>query len=180
MRRGLFATLAALATALAWAGTAGAGCFATVGIAPLPDAVAAGETWTVDLRVMQHGITPLEGATPTVILTNQATGEERRFGAKPTSEIGRYRVEAAFPREGTWSVAVHDGFPEPQCAQTHTFGSYPIAPSAGPSEPPPSAAAGEGFPLWAVWVGLGSIAAALVAWLVVRAGQDARRRRATA
>ena len=68
--------LAVAGIALVSAGTASAGCMATVGLSPQPD-VAAGETWTANVQVLQHGQTPMADATPSVIITNAATGEER-------------------------------------------------------------------------------------------------------
>ena len=69
MRRVTVLAIAAGALLVA-AGGANAGCWATVGIQPLPDQVAAGETWPVTVTVRQHGETPLAGATPQVIVTS--------------------------------------------------------------------------------------------------------------
>jgi hypothetical protein len=133
--------LAAAGIALVSAGTASAGCMATVGLTPQPD-VAAGETWTANVQVLQHGQTPMADATPSVILTNEATGEERTFPATLTDpENGVYLASVVFPTAGSWSVAVNDGFPVPDCAQTHTFGTYSIAAAGPPSEPPVSSEA---------------------------------------
>ena len=114
--------LAVAGIALVSAGTASAGCMATVGLSPQPD-VAAGETWTASVQVLQHGQTPMADATPSVIITNAATGEERTFPATLTdAENGMYLASVVFPTAGSWSVAVNDGFPVAECARTHTFG----------------------------------------------------------
>lgn len=164
--------LATIAAALVVTDVAQAGCFATVGIKPLPMAVAAGETWTVHATVMQHGMTPMRDAAPTVVVKSEA-GVERAFSAVATNEVGRYRAEVVFPSSGTWSVAVHDGFPEPECARMHTFGSYsiglPESPSGRQANPEPGTdqvaptavrAPDTGSSLWPLWLGL-SLAGAL-------------------
>jgi YtkA-like protein len=131
--------LAAAGIALVGAGTASAGCMATVGLSPQPD-VAAGETWTASIQVLQHGQTPMADATPSVIIANAATGEERTFPATLSDpQDGVYVASVVFPTAGSWSVAVNDGFPVAECAQTHTFGAHTIAAAGPPPEPPRSA-----------------------------------------
>jgi hypothetical protein len=174
--------IAAIAVALAVTGVAQAGCFATVGIEPLPTEVAAGETWTVDVMVRQHGVTPMPDATPTVLVKSE-TGAERAFPAVRTEQVGRYRADVIFPSSGRWSVAVHDGFPEPECARTQTFGSYSIGPSGSPgggqvdskpeAEPATAVAGDTGSSLWPLWLGLG------VAGVLALAGLSALRVRRT-
>ena len=127
----------ALGAVLAAAGTAGAGGWATAGLAPPPDDIAAGQTWTAEMRILQHGRTPLVGVEPAVILTNPASGEKMRFAAKPAGEPGVYRAEVRFPSAGEWRYAVDDGF-----GGRHTFapvavggassgGSFPLAKTIG-------------------------------------------------
>jgi hypothetical protein len=125
-------------------------------------------------------------ATPSVIVANAATGEERRFTATLSdAENGVYLASVVFPSGGSWTVAVNDGFPVPECAQTHTFGTHSIAAAGPPSEPPAAAepAAGaaasatraggdEGGGSLAVPLGLGlglGLLAAVGATLAVRA-----------
>jgi hypothetical protein len=103
-----------LAAALLAPATATAGGFATVGLSPPPENIEPGTPWVVDLEVLQHGRTPLEGVEPSVIVTGG--GEREVFPAEPTGKPGVYRAEVVFPDEGTWSYAVDDGF-----TQTHTF-----------------------------------------------------------
>jgi hypothetical protein len=179
--------LAAVGIALVSAGTASAGCMATVGISPQPD-VAAGETWTASIQVLQHGQTPMADATPSVIVANAATGEERTFPATLSDpERGVYLASVVFPSSGSWTVAVNDGFPVAECAQTHTFGTHSIAAAAPPSEPPAAAepaavaapasgdVADEGGGSLAVPLGLGlglGLLAAVGATLAVRARRN--------
>ena len=58
--RTLLLTLAAVG-ALAVAGTASAGGWATAGVSPPPDDPTAGSTWDAKITILQHGQTPLVG-----------------------------------------------------------------------------------------------------------------------
>lgn len=114
---------------------AGAGGFATVGLSSLPSDTQAGGTWSVDLTVLQHGRTPLQGISPTLTIAN-GDGDTRTFTGTPTGKPGVYHVEVVFPAAGTWSYEVWDDF-----SQTHTFkpveivapggGSFPLLPVGG-------------------------------------------------
>lgn len=118
-----------VAVALAAIPAAGAGGFATVGLSSLPAGTAAGETWTVDLTVKQHGRTPLEGVTPVVRVVG-GDGPAREFAARPTGTPGVYRADVVFPGEGTWRYEVWDGF-----TQTHTYKPVQIGAPAGDAFP---------------------------------------------
>lgn len=114
---------------------ASAGGFATVGLSSLPSDTKAGGTWSVDLTVLQHGRTPLQGISPTLTIAN-GDGDTRTFTGTPTDKPGVYHVEVVFPAAGTWSYEVWDDF-----SQTHTFkpveivapgnGSFPLLPVGG-------------------------------------------------
>jgi hypothetical protein len=117
----------ATAAALTAAGTALAGGWATVGVSPgPPDGGGPGSTWNVDLNVLQHGRTPLDGVVPTITIRNRDTGDTQTFTAKPTGEPGKYAAEVVFPTAGTWEYSINDGF-----SQTHTF--KPISIGDGPA-----------------------------------------------
>jgi hypothetical protein len=192
MRRLLIVAIAA--GALIQAGAASAGCWATVGLAPPPDGIGPGDTWTARMTVLQHGRTPLpdaKTARPTLTIRNDATGGQRTFVARPTKDPTVFTASVVFPSVGSWRYEVFDGFttwqgePAP-CAQTHTFsavavggapagGGEPPAPAPAPSEPVVASAesSGDGFPVWPV---VGSALAALAAF-VLGAGVIRRRRR---
>src|SRR5688500_9299127 len=105
---------AALALLLACAGGAAAGGFSTVGLSSLPDGVAAGRAWTVEVDVRSHGIAPQGGLRPAVVIAPVEAGAEagadRRFAARPTATTGIYRARVVFPSGGTWSYAVDEGY----------------------------------------------------------------------
>lgn len=127
--------LLVLVVAAVAAPAASAGGWATVGLSSLPKDTPAGGTWSVDLTVLQHGRTPLEGIAPVLTISNGA-GETREFTGVATGTPGVYRVNVVFPSSGTWSYQVWDDF-----SQTHTFkpveigapagGSFPTLPVAG-------------------------------------------------
>ena len=135
----------AVTGALAAAGTASAGCFATAGISLPPGGLGAGEAWTAKLTVLQHGVTPMPDARPRVIIRNAKTGEQRTFAARPVDSHGHYAARVVFPARGSWRLSVHDGFAvkgyadASLCAQTHSFGAVSIGgkpPAGAPSSPP--------------------------------------------
>jgi hypothetical protein len=98
-----------------------AGGWATAGVGPPPDDMGPGQTWDAKITVLQHGNpeTPLMGVVPTLTIKNGAT--TKTFTAKPTDEAGVYIAEVVFPRAGTWSYSVYDGFTQYGGAQSHTF-----------------------------------------------------------
>jgi hypothetical protein len=110
---------AASVAALAAAGVAQAGCMATVGLVP-PKGLAAGEPWVVNLRVLQHGRTPMPDAKPVVRIT-RAGARTISVPARRTARVGTYRARVVFPEAGRYALAVYDGFPWKDCARTHTF-----------------------------------------------------------
>ena len=89
---------------LALPATAHAGGWATVGLSSTPEGTPPGGTWKVDLTVMQHGRTPLDGVVPAVIV------DGKRFMARPTGKAGVYSAEVTFPKAGTYRYTVDDGF----------------------------------------------------------------------
>jgi hypothetical protein len=172
--------LAAIAAALAVPTAASAGGWATVGLDPPPHALAPGEPWEAELTVLQHGVTPLEGVTPSVIVRRQGetVAGERVFWARPTEEPGVYRASVVFASAGTWRYRVDDGF-----TGQHTFPPVRIGEGAKqasvaatttavstPPSPGPPAQGGTG-PDWLLAVlaaGLAALAAGLGAAFVQR------------
>ena len=129
--RTLLLTLAAVA-ALALAGTASAGGWATAGVSPPPDDPTAGSTWDAKVTILQHGQTPLTGISPTLSLNGKG-GKRVTFPATETKEPGVYLAKVKFPSAGSWSYEVYDGFGKYGGAQVHTFGAISVGPSSGGS-----------------------------------------------
>ena len=141
--------LSVLVVALAATVTAGAGGWATVGFAPLPDGTAAGETWNPKITVLAHGQTPLGGLSPVVTISGDEA--EQLFTATETSDVGVYEASVVFPEEGDWRVVIDSGFAE----STVTYG--PVAIGSAPAGEPSS------FPVRPVGVAIVAGLALLVA-----------------
>ena len=124
--------LLALAAAVVLVPAASGGGFATVGLSSLPsDDLTAGGTWSVDLTVLQHGQTPLEGLQPTVTLYGEDGAVAGPFAAVATPGAGVYHAEVRFPSSGTWRYEIADGF-----SQVHTFKPVEVGPASAPSSFP--------------------------------------------
>lgn len=119
--------LSVLAAALALAGTASAGGWATVGVSSLPAGVGPGDTWNPEIKILQHGVTPLGGLTPVVTISEAGNGETQQFIATETAETGIYEAEVVFPTAGEWNIVVNSGFGDSRL----TFGPETIADSPG-------------------------------------------------
>jgi hypothetical protein len=129
------------------AGTAHAGGWATVELGEAPSGLAAGKTWQVELIVKQHGITPLDGVTPSVRIDNGA-GVVRTFTARPTGKAGTYVADVEFPSGGTWRTRIFDGFTD---AVPHRLSPLTVADASA------AAAADDGAP-WPQIIAIGFVA----------------------
>ena len=121
MNRFTLVTAMALAVALLAPSTSLGGGWATVGLSSLPDGAQPGEPWSVDLTVLQHGRTPLEGVQPRVLIRGPDGEAEKAFVAKPTERAGVYRARVVFPAAGRFTYAVDDDF-----SQVHELGAVRI------------------------------------------------------
>ena len=138
MRKKLIVVAAALA--LACASTALAGGWATVKLSSSPKGLSAGETWVVDITVLQHGLAtqPLCCLSPTVTIRKVAAARSassssavsKTFRARSTGRIGVYRARVVFPSAGKWRYEVFDGFIEYGGARIHKFAAVKVAPSS--------------------------------------------------
>ena len=157
---GMRLLLAVLILLLA-APAAHAGGFATVGL----DSTPAGTDWSVQITVLQHGRTPLQGVTPRVDIRQGAT--ERSFEARPTGTPGVYRADVRFPSGGRWEYSVRDGFTD---VSPHTFPPVTIdGPAAAPAVPAAGAVDDGGVDLALLLAGIVLLLAAPVLLLLPRA-----------
>ena len=148
MRTLLIILLAALAAPAAALG----GGWATAGVTPPSDGIGPGLTWHAEITLLQHGVTPLQGVSPSVTVRGPET---RTFPARPTGEPGVYAADIVFPTAGTYSYEVDDGF-----SQVHTFAAIRVG---GPE----AASGGDGFPAWAI-APIAAAALAFAAALLIR------------
>ena len=164
MRRLLL--LVPLALALAAPTAASGGGFATVGLSSTPAELAPGQPWNVDITVLAHGRTPVEGAPATVRIRSGDAVEV--FPTRETDKPGVYRASIVFPAAGVWEYEVVDGYTR----QVHAFPAVEVGgqPASAAAQAPD---AGGGIAAGWLW-GAG---AALVLALAVLA-VDRRRRHA--
>ena len=153
--------LALVAAVLVMPASAVAGGWATVQLSSTPTGLSPGEAWNVDLEILQHGRTPLEGVEPKVVVSGPG-GASRTFAAEPGGKPGTYTARVVFDAPGRWTYEVDDGF-----TQTHSYPPVTIG-AASPAEQ--TAGTSEDGPPWV------ALAAALCAGLLV-AGSTARLRR---
>jgi hypothetical protein len=148
---------------LALTATAFGGGWATVGMSSTPEGAKPGEPWVVDMTILQHGRTPLEGVHPSLTIIN---GDARHtFNAKATKELGVYRVSVTFPTKGLWNYQVDDGFIS---GQPHTFKAVEIgAPGTTTSTTPTTSDDGGPSLIWLI-PGLALLAAAAGVLLFAR------------
>ncbi len=130
----VFAVVSAIVCALVLPTLATAGGWATVGFAPLPDGTAVRETWTPTIFVKQHGVTPLEGLQPVVMIEKTGSAESRKFLATEGSEAGVYRADVMFPSAGDWRITIRSGFGDSQVTYGPVTIGTAIAPPVGGSE----------------------------------------------
>ena len=155
------ALLVTAIVALATAGTAAAGGWATVGLDTMPpDGGGPGSTWDVTLNVLQHGVTPLDGISPSIVIRNLDSGETKTFVATATGEPGKYAAKVVFPSAGRWEYVVNDDF-----SRTHTFKPITISGDAAASGATDGDGGGFSVP-WTI-VGSAAILLALVAMFLI-------------
>ena len=142
-----------------------AGGWATVVMAPPPAGLEAEETWAAQLSVMRHGVTPTDGATPSI--TIRGPGGTKTFTAQPTGETGAYIAKVVFSEPGSWDYEVSDGLAATGYgySQTHTYSPVEIASPTG-------GGGGGGVPAWPFAV---AAIALVAAGAVVVARQRCRR-----
>jgi hypothetical protein len=67
-------------------------------------AVSAGDDATIGFTFLQHGVTPVDFGTTTVVVTDIASGESFRIVAQPVSgEAGKFEAAFTYPRAGWWT-----------------------------------------------------------------------------
>jgi hypothetical protein len=145
--------------------TAAAGGWATVQLSAVPtDGTKAGTALPIDITVLQHGQTPLDGVTPVFRIRDGQANVLAEYRGEPTGKPGVYHVDVTFPEAGLYNYEVYDGFVAYGGAQIHTYPVVDIAPSGGD----------DSFP-WLPVIGAVLLAAALAAagLLLVRRGRHA-------
>ena len=128
--------LALVAVACTIAPAAAAGGWATVQLSAVPtDGTDAGTSLPIDITVLQHGMTPLEGVTPVFRIRDGGGDLVATYRGTPTKEPGVYHVDVSFPEEGTYRYSIYDGFETYGGARVHQYPPVRIGPGGGGSFP---------------------------------------------
>lgn len=107
------------------------GGWAVITVEDLPEYVTAGQPTKLSFVVRQHGMTPLGGLNPTVIVRDAKDPKtESRVAVAPTVATGHYTADVVVPRAGNWTITVNSGFMNVQSTL------YPIAAIAPGSAAP--------------------------------------------
>lgn len=157
----VIAVLGALLCALVVPTSSSAGGWASVGFEPLPDGTDAGGTWTPTIFVKQHGVTPLAGLQPVVMIEETSSGQSTKVLATAGSEAGVYHADVVFPEAGDWKVTILSGFGDSQV----TYGPVMIG------EPGASGGGNEPLPV----IGLGALVLAVLGLFGFAAVRRSRR-----
>jgi signal transduction histidine kinase len=123
----------------------------SVNLSPsLPRGLGAGESWDVEITVMNPPRRLAKGE-PRMTIQSAETGQTTTYDSTPTGKPGVYRVRAVFPAEGEYSYWVTGGGIEP----TLTIGGPAVTPSsASPSEEAHAASDSDSSPFWPVGLAL--------------------------
>jgi hypothetical protein len=163
--------LAALAVALAAPAAAPAGGWATVELAALPTGIDADETWTARFTVLRHGVTPTDGAKPSVSIVHPETSEKSTFEAAPAGETGVYEAAVVFPTAGTWRFEIDNGLAATGDGESATTRFDPVMIGAADGDGVPGGGGLSRLPL----AGLGLVLALALAATVVLGVRQRRR-----
>jgi len=96
----------ALLVAAGSAAPVAAGGWATVELDAWPENVVAGQPAAIGFRVLQHGVSPVEGETPRLVATHRATGERLYADGTAEGEAGHYVAAVTFPQFGAWKWSI--------------------------------------------------------------------------
>jgi hypothetical protein len=183
MRRRFIALPLAVIASLALAAIALAGGWAQVTVNDSPVDPPAGGGTPIDLRVLQHGVTPVSWPNLNVIATDAASGDTFRTKAQAKGAEGSYVATLVFPAAGEWTLT----FESPELvmegsAAVNVVAAAVIAPPAQPEAPAAQATATTAPAFDAMLLILPLLAAGLVlviAGVLIRRGGSATATRAT-
>src|SRR5690348_12075923 len=107
MRKRAFGAVA-LGLAMATIAAARFGGWAVVHVKDAPDYFVVDNPATFDFVVRQHGVTPLDGLTPSVSARKGVRWVNGTVTPRP--EPGVYRATITIPSSGDWAVSIGSGF----------------------------------------------------------------------
>jgi mono/diheme cytochrome c family protein len=84
------------------------GGWAVITVDDLPDYAEAGKTVNLSYVVRQHGVTLLNGLSPTA--EARSGSQVVRASVKPAGGDGHYNAQFVLPSAGAWTITIHSGF----------------------------------------------------------------------
>jgi mono/diheme cytochrome c family protein len=84
-----------------------AGGWAVVTLTQLPTDVVAGQPFTLDFAVRQHGVHLLPGLSPTIKAISVDGDQSLIFDAFPATEDGYYTADVTLPEAGEWNWSIN-------------------------------------------------------------------------
>ena len=167
MRHRFVAPLLAAIASLALASVALAGGWAQVTVKDAPvDPPAGGET-TINLDVLQHGVTPVSWPGLTVVGTDATSGAVVRAEAHAKGPEGSYVATIVFPTAGEWTLTFDSA--ELDMQGSVALSVAPAVAAAGLNAAAPAASTFDAMPLLLLLVA--ATVALAIAGLVVRNGR---------
>jgi hypothetical protein len=155
-----------------------AGGWAVITLDEPPGDIRAGEPWTLDFTVLQHGQTPVHDLgdgvpiEPLLVAENPVDGRRLEIMATPGKEVGHFTVEVTFPTEGEWAWTI---FPNPLAGETlfeplTVLPAVSAAPAIQPAVAQSAAPAADGgaasLATGLRWAALAVIAAAVALFVI--------------
>jgi hypothetical protein len=160
--------LTAIAAVLAVPVAATAGGWATVELEALPSGIEPGDTWSARFTVLRHGVTPTDGAEPSVAIVDTATSKKESFAAAPAGETGVYEAAVVFPVAGSWRIEIDNGLVATGDGESATSAFGPVTITDGIGGVPGGGSDGVLSPLPLAGIGLLLVLAAAAAFGIRR------------
>ncbi len=85
------------------------GGWATITPDKLPEQISVGAKVPLNFLVKQHGVTPLAGLKPTVVI-HQGDDAPSRIAASEAKAKGWYTATLSFAKAGDWHITIESGF----------------------------------------------------------------------
>jgi hypothetical protein len=145
MRHPLIALPLAALAGLVLASVALAGGSAQVTVESGPVDPVAGDETTIDLRVLQHGVTPVSWPTLTVVATDASSGAVVRTEAEAEGPEGSYVAAITFPSAGEWTLTFDSA--ELEMAGSVSLNVAPAVAAVQPGASAQAASTFDGMPL---------------------------------
>jgi len=150
MRQPLIALPLAALASLALASVAVAGGWAQVTVTDVPTDPPAGGGTPIELRVLQHGVTPVSWPTLTVVATDATSDAVVRTEAEATGPEGSYVATIVFPSAGEWTLTFESA--ELEMAGSVAISVAPLIAAVQPGATAPAPSAFDATPLLLVIV----------------------------